>query len=46
MVAPSLFCDVNGDYRGADGKRCMSNAGCAIPIRPSRCGTPTGRRCR
>ena len=20
MVAPSLFCDVNGDYRGADGK--------------------------
>jgi predicted alpha-1,2-mannosidase len=21
MIAPSLFCDVNGDYRGADGKR-------------------------
>ena len=20
MIAPSLFCDVNGDYRGADGK--------------------------
>ena len=23
MVAPSLFCDVNGDYRGADGKRAL-----------------------
>ena len=44
MVAPSLFCDVNGDYRGADGK-VHENPG-AIPIRPFRCGTLTGRRCR
>lgn len=25
MVAPSVFCDVNGDYRGADGKTHQGN---------------------
>ncbi len=32
MIAPSTFCDVNGDYRGADGKVYHSNTATYTPF--------------
>ena len=42
MVAPSVFCDVNGDYRGADGE--VHHGMSTTP--PCSYGTPTGQPIR